>query len=269
MLSLIPDRRALLLKSKEGVNYLVVADLHIGFERELAQRGLKIPSQTEVIANKIRVVGAEVDAERLIILGDVKHSVTGFSLEELKDVPKFFEMIEYYFDEIIVVCGNHDGDLQDLLSFPKVKVIGSRGLVIEDSRRRLIGLIHGHAWPSLTALSADLLVMAHIHPVVELRDSLGFKFSEAVWIRAPVRREALVTALIKSQIPKEKMEIKLKEVIIMPAFNEFLGGLIINRDLDIDMRSPLLNSGGIGIEEGEVFLLDGTYLGKLSFLRGL
>ncbi|OYT62511.1 MAG: hypothetical protein B6U69_01555 [Thermofilum sp. ex4484_15] len=273
MLTLIPNERALLLVNREGKKYLIIADLHIGFERELAQKGLKVPSKTVDLINRIRYLATKHEVSDLLILGDVKHTVTGFSTEELGDLIYFFHSIEYYFDEIKIICGNHDGDLAGLVSTSKVEVIDSRGLTVIDSRGRIIGFVHGHAWPSYKVLNSDILIMAHIHPVVELRDSLGFKFNEAVWIRAPVNRERLMASFFRwagiNRGERLGGKVKLREVIVMPAFNEYLGGLAINKHLGEDMRSPLLNSGGVILDNAEVFLLDGTYLGKLSFLAML
>ncbi|MHC4479340.1 MAG: hypothetical protein ACYTEL_27285 [Planctomycetota bacterium] len=70
---------------------LVVADLHLGIEREFYQSGIKFPSQTEKIKDMVEGLVKITKAERLILLGDVKHKVPGISLQELREIPQFLE----------------------------------------------------------------------------------------------------------------------------------------------------------------------------------
>ena len=60
----------------------------------------------------------------------------------------------------------------------------------------------------------------------------------------------------------EKTEI---EVIVVPSFNDLLGGYPINRKFE--MISPIFKSGIVDLGESEIYLLDGTYLGKLKELN--
>jgi metallophosphoesterase superfamily enzyme len=61
----------------------------------------------------------------------------------------------------------------------------------------------------------------------------------------------------------------------MPSFNDFLGGQPINRKgmgADHKYRAligPLLRSKSIKIEDAELFLLDGTFLGTVKQLTTL
>ena len=59
----------------------------------------------------------------------------------------------------------------------------------------------------------------------------------------------------------------------MPSFNDFLGGRPINmakpqeRGQTQAMIGPVLRSDGVDLDNSEVYLLDGTYLGTLNQLR--
>ena len=79
----------LLRRGKEKV--VAVGDLHIGWEVTLAQQGIHVPSQTGKMLQRLRTILEKEQPSRLIMLGDVKHSVTGAELEEWRDVPEFFE----------------------------------------------------------------------------------------------------------------------------------------------------------------------------------
>jgi metallophosphoesterase superfamily enzyme len=66
------------------------------------------------------------------------------------------------------------------------------------------------------------------------------------------------------------------ECIIMPSFNDYLGGQPINKnyqegwtELYKEYMGPVLRSGAVDFENGEAYLFDGTFLGKVQDLRRL
>ena len=62
-------------------DYLIVADLHIGLERELSEKGLHVPSQLRKMEARIIELLKNTGKERLIILGDLKHNIPMISLQ--------------------------------------------------------------------------------------------------------------------------------------------------------------------------------------------
>ena len=72
-----------------------------------------------------------------------------------------------------------------------------------------------------------------------------------------------------------KVELKAKELYIMPSFNDFLGGRPINESYSLKkagaetLIGPVLRSEVVAVNEAELYLLDGTYLGTLNQLRCL
>jgi metallophosphoesterase superfamily enzyme len=54
----------------------------------------------------------------------------------------------------------------------------------------------------------------------------------------------------------------LQEIIILPAFSDLAGNLLLNKELPSDFLFEKV----IDINNSEVYLLDGSYLGKLSEL---
>jgi hypothetical protein len=59
---------------------------------------------------------------------------------------------------------------------------------------------------------------------------------------------------------------------MMPSFNDFLGGRALNetrpgKEGQATMIGPMLRSGTLDMDNAEVYLLDGTYLGTLNQLR--
>ena len=61
----------------------------------------------------------------------------------------------------------------------------------------------------------------------------------------------------------------------MPSFNDFLGGRPINETRPRkeigkeELIGPVLRSEAVDVDEAELYLLDGTYLGTLNQLRQL
>jgi len=259
---------------------LVIGDLHIGWEVALAQQGIHIPSQTERLAVKLREVIQDSRPDTLIFIGDVKHAVTKVELEEWRDIPRFFEEVLKQVADVRVVLGNHDGNL-DALTPPSIRLVPSSGMVWHD-----VGILHGHAWPGPEILACENLVMGHVHPVVVFRDSLGFRTVKQVWVKTKCNAEGLAMGSLKKASSKADRALdnlfqemigrkpRDQNVIIMPSFNDFLSGATINkevlrraRDVTDEYSGPILRSGALDIENAEIFLMDGTFLGKNSQLR--
>ena len=271
---------ALLLRSKNQ-RVLVVADLHIGWEVALVQKGVYIPSQTPKILNKLQIIVKIAKPTSLIFLGDVKHTVAKVELREWHDIPNLFETLEKSVPNIQVVPGNHDGNLEPLLP-ETVKLLPTTGVKIGD-----IGLFHGHAWPAPELLGCRTLVMGHIHPTVAFRDPFGYRITAQVWVKAQCSKTRLTESVLKTlnikkaKKPTETLKTrfnvtpKTSQLLILPCFNEFLGGRPVNRTrINTGGRyrefvGPILRSRGVYSDEAEIYLLDRTFLGTVAQLKTL
>ena len=278
----VADQPALLLE-KQAERVLVVSDLHLGWEVSLSHQGIHVPSQVPRLLDKLRKIVADVHPNRLILLGDVKHAVAKVELEEWKYVPEFFEGLVEIIPEVQVVPGNHDGNLEPLTP-PSVKISTSEGISLWNT----VGLFHGHAWPSPPLVGCRFLVMGHLHPVVVFRDPLGFRITRQAWVRAKSNGRKLAEGVLKhdsvryeddpaeAYLDKYGVKISDADCVIMPSFNDYLGGQPINRsfeagwtDLYKEYMGPVLRSGAIDFENGEAYLFDGTFLGRIEDLRKL
>ncbi|MDH5624404.1 MAG: metallophosphoesterase [Candidatus Bathyarchaeota archaeon] len=271
---------ALLLRRKSE-RVLVVADLHIGWEAPLTQKGVHVPSQTPKILDKILQLIKTCKPTRLIFLGDVKHAIAKVEMEEWRDVPDFFEALGKKLSDIQVVPGNHDGNLEPLLP-ETIKILPSTGVVFGN-----VGLFHGHAWPAPELLGCRSLITGHVHPMVAFRDPMGFRITRQVWVKALCDGERLAKSLLErlgvkvnanpSILLRDQFNVRprVSQLFIMPSFNEFLGGQIINeRKLGKGAKSrafigPVLRSGSISLDDAETYLLDGTFLGTVNQLKNL
>jgi putative SbcD/Mre11-related phosphoesterase len=261
-----------LILEKNSKKILIISDLHIGWEASLAKNGIHIPSQTPKLLKKILDLMKIHKPTSLIFLGDVKHTVTGAELSEWKEIPNLFEKISEIIQDIKIVQGNHDGNLEPLVP-RNVKFISAKGTMLSGN----IGVFHGHAWPSIELLKSNYMVMGHLHPVITLKDSYGFRTIKQVWIKTECDLKKLGLSLIKylgkrssdqiNLITKERN--RMIKLIIMPSFNKILGGQPINIKNRYDENlyfGPILRSKSIIMDEAEIYLLDGTLLGKLDDL---
>ncbi len=262
-----------LLLQENSDRVLVVSDLHIGWERLLSQRGVHVPSQTPKILNMLLQLVKECKPTQLILLGDVKDAIAKVEMEEWRDIPEFFETIQKEVADIQVVIGNHDGNLEPLLP-ETVKIHPSTGTVFGD-----VGLFHGHAWPAPELLGCKSLVTGHVHPTVAIRDPMGFRMTRQVWVKAPCDGEQLTKTLLKHLGTKNnnqpEVKLKVSQLFIMPSFNQFLGGRPINEKRKAGKKKtgayigPILRSGCVNMDDAEVYLLDGTFLGTVHQLKAL
>jgi putative SbcD/Mre11-related phosphoesterase len=274
----IGSEPALLLR-RRGERVVVVGDLHIGWEVTLSQQGIHIPSQTGKMLQRLRAIIEKEHPSRIIMLGDVKHSVTGAELEEWRDVPEFFEALLKLVPSVTVILGNHDGNLEPLTP-SKLEIVSPTGLALWGR----FGLLHGHAWPSPEILGCETLILGHLHPAVTLRDALGYRLTRPAWITASCDPKRLLRGTLKAagtqpkgdleKVLREKFHVRLSATrcVFVPPFNDFLGGRPVNtRRIEEthagERLGPVLSSGAVDIEDAEVHLLDGTYLGHVEQLK--
>jgi len=230
---------------------LVVGDLHLGIESEFYKSGFTIPSNIGKIRDKILLLAKENECKKLVLLGDVKHEFYGVSFQEGREIPQFLKDLAKRL-EVHVTLGNHDGNLKNIA--PKeVHIHPTSGF-----RMGQYFFNHGQSWPSKEFLETEILITGHNHPVVEFRDSLGFRSIEQCWLRCELNKKKIEK--------KYKGKSNVQEAIMVPAFNPLVGGLPVNRKTEGEL-GPLMTNGIIKLKECDVYLLDGTYMGKVKGLK--
>ena len=269
MLTFIEPYPALLLQQKKQ-RTVIIADLHLGWEVAFAEKGIHVPSQMPKLLQKLTEIIEQTKPQALLLLGDIKHTITKTATEEWRDIPDFFEPLTKKVQSIKIIQGNHDGNLEPLLP-ETVEILPATGTMINGT-----GFFHGHTWPALELLKCQTLVMGHVHPVVMFQDPLGYRITKQVWVKANINGVLLKKSLQRYYNVKRPLyqPVKLTQCIIMPSFNDFLGGRPINRKTKAQHArcqtlSPLLRSKSTKIEGAELFLLDGTFLGTISQLAKL
>lgn len=247
-IKLLTDYPAAFITDKK---ILVISDTHIGIEYKLGQSGIRIHKQIEKFKDILDKLIVITKAETLIILGDVKYKVPGATIQELKDIPKFLEYLSTKV-KVLICKGNHDDQLE-LLIPTEVKLHGSRGFKIGK-----YGFFHGHAWPGKKLMQCDYLFMGHIQPAIEFKDKLGYRSRQQVWLKGKLNKESI----------KKKYKIKSTSklnTLVVPAFNPLSGSLNIAESEELS--GPLITNNVLNLDEMKAYLLDGTYLGMLKYLK--
>ncbi len=239
----IPNESALFIKEKE---ILIVADLHIGIERELWEKGLQVASQTKSMIKRLVSLIKKYHPQKIILLGDIKHNIPTSTIQERTDVKRFFESIQSY-SSIHILPGNHDGNINKLLK-PDIFLHLSDGCVIEN-----IGFVHGHRWPKEEIMKCEYIILAHTHPTIMLTDRLGYKTYESCWLRGKCIKNILEEKYPSSNNPN---------IIVMPAFNPLSGGIAVNCEPIIGPFKKIID-----VKNADVYLLDGSSLGKVRDIK--
>jgi hypothetical protein len=276
MIKLLTPNPALMVESGEKV--MLAADIHLGLEYELSRQGINIPYQWNRILDEMMVLLEEHRPDRLVLLGDVKHGVPATSFSERREIPIFFKALLEAVPFIDITRGNHDANIQKYLP-EEVHLHSSKGVIFGDGFK--VAAFHGHAWPNPAVMTADAIIMAHNHPTVMLNTPLGVKITRPVWVRGKPDIERLATAFLNQDNVRLKEEEKPlnvfeeeygfecgnPEIIVMPMFNDILGGLPVNSEAPESLLGPLFRKKLVDMDTFDAYLLDGTFMGRVEFLR--
>ena len=225
-----------------------MTDLHIGFENELGRKKIIVGrnstvSQTTDEVNKI--IKLE-DPDSLILLGDIKSSIQNISNNEWNDVPYFFKNIIHDL-EIILVPGNHDGNIEKLIP-ENVSLTSPNGVIIDD-----VLLTHGHAMPKSNFSGVSKIIMGHVHPV--FFDSDSVLNGKRVWVTMKVLKEKIFTE-----------SDGMIEITIMPSFNKFFYST--QKKFYKKSISPIIHKID-DVISARILTLDGSIIGDESSVFNL
>ncbi|HSB56873.1 MAG TPA: metallophosphoesterase [Nitrosopumilaceae archaeon] len=226
--------------------YLVVTDLHIGFENTLAANDIFL-EPTSIIHEMLEELRSIIKSERpdsLILLGDIKASINSISKIEWQAVPLFFKIANEI--DTVLIPGNHDGGILRLLP-ENVRVTSPSGIVIEDTL-----LTHGHTLPSENLSHVNKIIMGHVHPVFFSEGSV--LDGQRVWVSLKAEKRKI--------FPSSQDEI---EIIIVPTFNKYFYASHKKYKKSI---SPIVDR----IKDSysaKIVTLDGSIIGNESLLESV
>jgi metallophosphoesterase superfamily enzyme len=102
-------------------------------------------------------------------------------------------------------------------------------------------------------MSGTKLVMGHVHPSVQLTDSIGARSNEKCWVRANFRKKKVL----------ERFESCPQELVVVPAFNPLLTGTPINAGKGTKL-GPIFRNQLVDESKLNIYLLDGSNLGAVG-----
>ena len=241
---IVPSKPALILEGKK--KYLIVTDIHIGFENALTSNDIfigKNSSINETIKELSEIIDTE-NPDSVILLGDIKSSIKNISKNEWNEVPIFFEKIGEKCD-IILIPGNHDANIQRLVP-DSVSMISSTGMIEEN-----ILLTHGHTMPSENFSHVDKIIMGHLHPIFFQEDSV--MNGQRVWVSIKTEKEKI--------FPNKSGEL---EITIIPSFNKYF--YATHRKKYKKSISPIIDRIKT-VSSARIVTLDGAIIGNESIIE--
>ncbi|MDR0778273.1 MAG: metallophosphoesterase [Methanomassiliicoccaceae archaeon] len=140
---------------------VIMGDLHIGYEKALEGEGIYLPRvNTDSIRSSMNRIICRHEPKRIVLLGDIKHDFARPPYECRLEVTKIIRMLTDA-AEVIVIKGNHDNFLQNILSDLGMQVLDH----VDISGFRLE---HGHADSGVRPV-----IIGHEHPSVRISGAMS------------------------------------------------------------------------------------------------
>lgn len=210
----------------------VIADLHLGIESALEEKGVAIPPmQVDWLIESVIELVEEHSLSRIVVAGDLKHEFSRNVPGEWRDVRKFIESVRGV-AELEVVRGNHDNYLAAILE--KYGIGLSEKVYVGE-----YAVIHGHI-----ECEDSKIIMGHEHPSIKVKHG-GAVYSFRCFLHAVNAKQ---------------------EVWVLPVFSPLFTGSNV---LEGTFISPIMKRFEDG--EVDVYAIeDGVYyMGNLKVLAEL
>ena len=229
---------------------LLIADYHAGVEAALRyERGLDVPSRASDRRERLLGLVRRFEPDRLIVLGDLMHSIGEPGGAERGELEVLFEQLPASLP-VTLVKGNHDGAIEEWIG--DVEVVAGAG-----TRLGELGITHGHTWPARAVLEAEVVCLGHEHPFVRIEDEVGGRRLEPVWLRGRASVEPFLDRADYAGVAWLEGHGEPPEIVVFPPFNDLVGGTWVNVP-EQTFLAPYLPGA---IPDAEAYLLDGTRLG--------
>jgi len=220
------------------LDLIVLSDLHLGLEASMTSQGNYVPTfNLEDIKEEINLLKELSGADRILVNGDLKNEYST-SYSEKKEVTEIVKFLKDNFEDVIIIKGNHDLFLEDLLKENGVRLLDSY-------QEKSILFVHGHE--KLEDEDFDTLVIGHEHPALALKDDIGVTEKEPCLLHG---------------------ETSLGELFVLPPYSKISNGSAVNNMRKSDLLSPILKE--INLDQLKAYVVSregGVYdFGKLQDL---
>jgi hypothetical protein len=189
----------------EGLDILAVSDLHLGLEGTATLDGNYVPPVQ---------LDQALEASRLLVNGDIKNQFSGTRFTESSELEDFFEFATNAFDEVILVRGNHDNFVEEIL--------GRYGLELQPFfKEDGVLFVHGHKKvEEMDVGDYETLVVGHEHPALAIKDEVGVREKIRVLLHGETRDG--------------------ENLVVLPAFAEAASGTEVNETPVSQLLCPVL-----------------------------
>lgn len=214
---------------------VVIADIHLGFEEDMASKGIFLPRiQLSKVLDMIDKVLNYVDVSMLIIAGDIKHHFEKLGKKEIRDLKDFLNVAVKRFRRVVIVRGNHDTFLLPICKKFGVELYDAFWL-------DFILIVHGHR--ELGSRSGfNLVVMGHEHPSIVLKDpASGYNMKFPCFLLTPLKCGGYALVLPAAGIYQSG-------TAITTYANGYLSPIMRN-EADLENAKPFIIVEGEGVVE--------------------
>lgn len=248
------DRRAVLFDSKLDYanRYLVVSDIHVGFEQRFRASGVRIHSEIEAMISELESVIGSNHVTDLLINGDLKSGVDRILESEWENVPKFLIRLSNLC-RIHIIPGNHDAGMGHLIP-ANVLLEDPNGILFDDTL-----ILHGHTRPLEKFSQCKRLIIGHAHPIFKRKGSP--LSGQPVWTFLKIRKKQIFREMLESD--------SMLEVIVMPSFNLELSSSGYQPEPDAERSASSLIEDLKNSDEAAILTLGGEIIGDASMLTSV
>jgi len=145
-------------------DYLIISDLHLGYEQSLNAEGIMIPRfQYPLIIERLKKIQQKSSCNNIVVNGDLKHEFGQISRQEWNETQEFLDYLKANFDDIVLIKGNHDNFTKFIAQKTDLEV--EECFKIDDSL-----VLHGDKILEGIDPEINNLIIGHEHPSIGLRN---------------------------------------------------------------------------------------------------
>ncbi len=228
----------------KSLNSIVASDFHLGYEGAMTKSGVFVPKvNLSKIIESLSAAISTTGANRLIIVGDLKHDFSDIETDEFNELHDLMAFLKQKKVAPVLIKGNHDNFVERYSEPFKLLVCGKEA----DIGNYLF--FHGDELPEIPSNRPTMLVMGQEHPAISITNRVG-------------KREKLRCFLYG--------EYKKLPLLVLPAMGYFSTGTDVNTRNKQQLLSPIFKRTNIdrmhAIAVGYGSTID---FGEVSKLRGL
>jgi len=218
--------RTVVIKTRKE-KILTIGDLHLGYEEMINLEGISLKKiiYEEGLKHLNKIFEKEGRFNKIVLLGDIKHTF-GINSSSIEEIRSFLAFLKRNCEEIIVLKGNHDNGIEEVINKNKVNL--KKYFVFED-----VCFFHGDKKPEiLNKREIKHLVIGHFHPAIRLREKIKNEKYKCFLIgKMENKKVILVPSFFEYNIGSDPREEKIKSELTFNLLNFKV--FIVGEELEI------------------------------------